>query len=174
MIFTRLIGIATITFFVSHASAQTLPEEPQLPEEPPVEEPIHGLNCTETTTANGKIVVGDGGERARFNVKVTHKKDQASGKLDYSDKANGVVIKSSELLNYEVVDTQSRRFTFVLPGSDETNVFTAVVLVQDLGKKGKNDFFSIEAGDYAAAGNLRNGQIKLKGKKGGCNNALLQ
>jgi hypothetical protein len=118
--------------------------------------------CAERINANGQLVV-EGRKRAKFHIDTIQSANKNSGRLDFNDKNQGIRIRSRNLTMYEVVDTETRRLTFDLGGT-ETNLNTAVVTVRDLGRKGRNDFFEIAAGDYLASGNLRGGQVRLRSR----------
>jgi hypothetical protein len=118
--------------------------------------------CAERINANGQLVV-EGRKRAKFHVDTIQSAKKNAGRLDFNDKNQGIRIRSRNLMMYEVVDTETRRLTFDL-GSTETNLNTAVVTLRDLGRKGRDDFFEIAAGDYLASGNLRGGQVRLRSK----------
>ena len=118
--------------------------------------------CRDDMRGNGNLIVGEGRQRAQFNVSGGQKGETISGRLDFRDKSSGIRLRSRNLTAYEEVDAETRRLTFDL-GSDGTNgTSTAIVTLRDLGKKGRNDFFEISSGDYLASGNLRGGQIRLQ------------
>ena len=125
-----------------------------------------GARCRDEIKANGAILVGEGREKAKFKVDARDENGNSSGRIDYRDRDNGLTLRSRNLISYEAVDTETRRLTFDLGGSDDTNVVnTAVVTLRDLGR-GRNDFFEIAAGEYFASGNLRNGQVRLRDGSG--------
>jgi len=118
--------------------------------------------CRDEVRGDGTVAVGEGRQRAKFHVRGMEDENGSSGQLDFRDKSNGVRLRSNNLIDYDVVDGETRQLTFDL-GSDDTNVLnTAVVILRDLGKRGKNDFFEITVADYLASGNLRAGQVRLK------------
>ncbi len=130
--------------------------------------------CVENVRGDGTITVdNEGKKRAQFHVRATENDSGGgSGRLDFRDRNGSINLRSSNLISYEVVDTNTRRLTFDLGGSDDPDVInTAVVTLRDLGRRGRNDFFEVAAGDYLASGNLRGGQVRIRNRGRGCDDS---
>lgn len=130
-------------------------------------------DCREEVRGDGSIIVGEGRQRARFHVRGSDQSSSDSARLDFRDKNSDLRLRSRTLISYEVVDAETRRLTFDLGGGDDTNgVNTAVVILRDLGRRGRNDFFEISTAEYLASGNLRGGQVRIKQRGDGCNGVI--
>lgn len=119
-------------------------------------------SCREVTRADGTINNGAGNSsRVQFHVSGVLRDDlSVDGRLDLRDRATDARIRSRRLTAYEVVDATTRRLTFELEDAS-----TAVVTLSDVSKRGKEDTFQVIAGSFSAAGQLRNGNVRL-GRKG--------
>jgi hypothetical protein len=112
--------------------------------------------CRDSVRGAGSVVVGEGRQKASFHVSGVSRNDNVSGRLEFRDRSGSIRLRSKNLLTYEVVDADTRRLTFDLGGDT-----TAIVTLRDIGRRGRDDFFEISAGDYLASGNLHHGQVRV-------------
>ena len=122
---------------------------------------VHGQptnRCREMVQANGSIL-NSSNRPVTFSLRATAKGETAAGRFSFRDRQAGVSFTSSTLVEYKVLDAESRQLTFT-SGADE-NAVTAVVLVCDFGR-GREDAFGVVLPGYDHVGHLKRGNVVVR------------
>lgn len=114
--------------------------------------------CREMVQAGGSILTSSN-RPITFSVRATAKGDSATGRFSFRDRQAGVSSTSLNLVEYRVLDAESRQLAFT-SGTNE-NLVTAVVLVCDFGR-GTEDAFGVVLPGYEHTSHLKRGNVVLR------------
>jgi len=106
-------------------------------------------------------------DNAIFAVSGGIKDGKFWGELSFNDqRRNGVKVKSIKVTGYTIIDFTTRQIQGLADVNGKDS-FTYKVIVEDNGKSGRNDFFSLELSNgYSASGTLLDGNIQIHSKCG--------
>lgn len=103
-----------------------------------------------------------GTNRATLRINSTAEDGTVKARVAYHDRAAGVRFKSSELLEYQVLDEESRVLKFKVVDTNGVPM-EAVVVVCDFGK-GRDDVAAVFLGEYHVESHLKRGNITIRRK----------
>jgi hypothetical protein len=113
----------------------------------------HILPCDDFFTGGGFVFGTPSGKAGNFGAHGGIKNGALWGGLNYKDHDTGLHVKSTAVLEYEVISENTRRVLYAVRIGTEAG--TAEVLIQDNGEPGANDIFSmLLSTGYLATGNL--------------------